>query len=144
MAKPIKINIVDSCGWRVCCNNNNNNNKARLQQINFAVCFVVVPLPPVAPVDIVVAVVVVVVARVALAVHQKQKISCCNIVNWIRPRNRNRIVAAVGVRARVLFVFICFIFPHERRESVIHSARARGCARVRAVERVREREYVRE
>lgn len=44
----------------MCCNNNNN--KARLQQINFAVYLVVVPLPSVVPVDFSV---VVVVARVA-------------------------------------------------------------------------------
>lgn len=129
MAKPIKINIVDSCGWRVCCNNNNNNNKARLQQINFAVCFVVVPLPPVAPVDIVVAVVVVVVARVALAVHQKQKISCCNIVNWIRPRNRKTESLPPSASEQEFYLYLYVLFFRTNVVRVRYTVQEREGAR---------------
>lgn len=134
MAKPIKINIVDSCGCRVCCNNNNN--KAQLQQINFAVYFVVVPLAPVVSVDFVVAVV----ARVALAVHQKQKFLAATLLIGLGPETETEpLPPSASEQEFYLYLYVLFFRTNVVR--VRYSARARRVrARARAVERVRERE----
>lgn len=129
MAKPIKINIVDSCGCRVCCNNNNNN-KAQLQQINFAVYLVVVPLAPVVSVDFVVAVV----ARVALAVHQKQKFLAATLLIGLGPETETEtetepLPPSASEQEFYLYLYVLFFRTNVVR--VRYSARARGCARVR-------------
>lgn len=130
MAKPIKINIVDSCGCRVCCNNNNN--KAQLQQINFAVYLVVVPLAPVVSVEFVVAVV----ARVALAVHQKQKFLAATLLIGLGPETETETETETeplppSASEQEFYLYLYVLFFRTNVVRVRYSARARGCARVR-------------